>query len=149
MTQSLPQLNQLYELFCRCLYSSLRENTDEQSCCSLCFLLAAPASTLNCVCSRQHRRARFFSGRWLYLSALQLCTQAAPLPTGFFPLPSSLCLLQSWRFCREINHPLLPIVGVGSRIGSNDAIPVWVKSSSFISQQNRVYIAKQLQPLIG
>jgi len=40
-------------------------------------------------------------------------------------------------------------VGVGSQVGSNDIVSIWVKSFSFISQQNRVYIAKQLQLLIG
>jgi len=40
------------------------------------------------------------------------------------------------------------IVGVGSRTRSNDEISVWVWSFSFISQQNKVYIVKQLQPLI-
>ena len=40
-------------------------------------------------------------------------------------------------------------VGVGRRSRSNNEISMWVWSFSFISQQNRVYIAKLLQPLIG
>jgi len=31
-------------------------------------------------------------------------------------------------------------VGVGSRIGSDDIVSIWVKSFSLICQQNKVYI---------
>jgi len=91
-TPSTPRPNQLHELFSRCLDSSLRENTDEQHCCSLYFHTCVSGLHLK-LCLLQ---AALVGPFFLWEVAVRVCPATmhpgSTTPSRCFPTPLLLLL---------------------------------------------------------